>query len=182
MRWRRVVCAVVALLGLSPLAAQEVVTTHSVSVDIVGLMYAFESPLGDRFSLVTRVGTQAGIQYASYRFGGGSESRWGVGLYPVFSVEPRYYYDLAKRYEAGKNATRNSGAFLACNLQYYLPPYYRRHVENCGAFVMTPFWGFRRVWYRHLLFELGGGVNFASVDFKSVSVGPAFNVRLGCLF
>ncbi len=97
-------------------------------------------------------------------------------------MEPRYYYNLSKRYEAGKNAFKNSGGFLSCNLQYYFPPYYRWHVEKKGGFEMTPFWGFRRVWYRHLLFELGGGVSLASTDFKSVSVGPAFNVRLGYLF
>ena len=183
MRLKKFICLFTTVLSLSPLAAQEVVSNHSVSVELAGLMYAYECPLGDRFSLVTRVGTQAGIQYASYSsFWGEREHRWSVGLYPVLSVEPRYYYNLSKRYEAGKNAFKNSGGFLSCNLQYYLPPYYRRHVDNSGGFVMTPFWGFRRVWYRHLLFELGGGLNLASTDLKSVSVGPAFNVRLGYLF
>lgn len=183
MRLKKWVCIVVSVLSLSPLAAQKVVTTHSVSVELAGLMYAYECPLGNRFSLVARVGTQAGIQYSSYSsFWGEREHRWSVGLYPVLSVEPRYYYNLSKRYEAGKNAFKNSGAFLSCNVQYYFPPYYRHQVEGKGGLVVTPFWGFRRVWYRHLLFELGGGLSLASNDFSSVSVGPAFNVRLGYLF
>lgn len=182
MRLKKLVYVVVSVLSLSPLVAQEVVSSHSVSVEIAGLMYAYECPLGNRFSLVARVGTQAGIQYSSYSFWGVSERRWSVALYPALSVEPRYYYNLLKRYEAGKNTFKNSGGFLSCNVQYYFPPYYRRHVENQGGFVVTPFWGFRRVWYRHLLFELGGGVNFFSNESKSVSVGPAFNVRLGYLF
>lgn len=182
MRLKKLVYVVVSVLSLSPLAAQQVVSTHSVSVEIAGLMYAYECPLGNRFSLVARVGTQAGIQYSSYSFLGVSERRWSVALYPTLSVEPRYYYNLSKRYEAGKNTFKNSGGFLSCNVQYYFPPYYRRHVEGQGGFVVTPFWGFRRVWYRHLLFELGGGLNLISTDFKSVSVGPSFNVRLGYLF
>lgn len=183
MRLKKWVCVVVSLLSLSPLAAQQVVSTHSVSVELAGLMYAYECPLGDRFSLVARVGTQAGIQYlSSGSFWGEREHRWSVGLYPVLSVEPRYYYNLPKRYEAGKNTFKNSGAFLSCNLQYDFPPYYRHQVEDKGGFVVTPFWGFRRVWYRHLLFELGGGLNLVTTDFSSVSVGPAFNVRLGYLF
>lgn len=100
MRLKKFICLFTAVLSLSPLAAQEVVSNHSVSVELAGLMYAYECPLGDRFSLVTRVGTQAGIQYASYSsFWGEREHRWSVGLYPVFSVEPRYY-------STSRNATR----------------------------------------------------------------------------
>ena len=140
MRLKKWACVVVSLLSLSPLAAQQVVSTHSVSVELAGLMYAYECPLGDRFSLVARVGTQAGIQYlSSGSFWGEREHRWSVGLYPVLSVEPRYYYNLSKRYEAGKNTFKNSGAFLSCNLQYDFPPYYRHQVEDKGGFVVTPF-------------------------------------------
>ncbi len=183
MRLRTLIYGVVSVLCLSPLAAQQVVPTHSVSVDMIGLMYGYELPLGDKFSLIARAGTQAGIGYSSsYSIWGGSESRWSVGLYPVLSVEPRYYYNLSKRYAAGKNTFRNSGGFLSIDMQYFFPPYYRRHIEGEGGLLITPFWGFRRVWYEHFLFELGGGLNLSTPDFKSVSVSPAFDIRMGYLF
>lgn len=183
MRLRTFVYGVISVLGLSPLVAQNVVSTHSVSIDIVGLMYGYELPLGDKFSLIARAGTQAGIGYSSsYSIWGGSERRWSVGVYPVLSVEPRFYYNLSKRYVAGKNTFGNSGGFLSLNIQYFFPPYYRRHIDGEGGLLVTPFWGFRRVWYEHFLFELGGGINISFADFKSVSAGPAFDIRIGYLF
>ena len=103
MRLKKWVCVVVSLLSLSPLAAQQVVSTHSVSVELAGLMYAYECPMGEKFSLVARVGTQAGIQYSSHSsFWGEREHRWSVGLYPVLSVEPRYYYNLSNATRPGR--------------------------------------------------------------------------------
>ena len=113
-------------------------------------------------------------------------------LAPVFTAEPRWYFNLDKRFETSRTTKNNSGNFLSLKTSYY-PYWYVISSENrirvASVLSLMPTWGFRRHLTKHLAFETGIGLgdryffleNSNSVENRA-SIAFHFQLRLGYTF
>ncbi|RYD85301.1 MAG: hypothetical protein EOP54_31425, partial [Sphingobacteriales bacterium] len=89
----------------------------------------------------------------------------GAVLAPSLSVEPRWYYNIAKRDGKGKYTANNSANFLTLAVEFYpdlflvgsAPSYV--HIPNQISFI--PKWGMRRsIAHSNFNYELGIGLGY----------------------
>ncbi|MFD2826243.1 hypothetical protein ACFSYG_07160 [Leeuwenhoekiella polynyae] len=145
----------------------------SVNILTPGLEYEFG--LTNTTTLDLRLGT--GFAYRKGFFGE------GYGVYPIFNIQYRYYYNFKKRNTKDRNTTNNSANYLALsgalqtgkpiigNLEYY---------EDYFG-VIGPIWGLQR-YYKSgfkLDLNLGGGLGFN--DYNKAYFSPILGFRLGWL-
>jgi hypothetical protein len=144
---------------------------HSVSVDLLGLHYAYELPIGRTATIIGRVGANFG---AAWTGAGGGDWRTGIGvpwgnfrmIAPSIDIEPRWYYGLDRRKNHGRGTFGNSGSFLSLRAQGRFPYYisdYDSGWDDMMVFV-SPVWGLRRVWNDHWLFEFTAGARLGVTD------------------
>lgn len=137
---------------------------HSVSLDLLGIHYAYELPLWRTGTIIGRVGANFG--------GAGGSARTGTGFYygdywavmPSLELEPRWYYGLDRREMHGRSTEGNAGSFLALRVQsrfrgYASDGYYGGVMG--GVTFVSPVWGMRRTWASGLMLEFTTGVRFA---------------------
>ncbi len=170
---------------------------HSVSIDLIGLHYAYELPIARKATIIGRIGANFGA--AGYGNGGGNW-RTGAGvpwngdflmIVPSIDIEPRWYYGLDRREEHGRDSYGNVGSFLSLKVQSRFPGYISdsnlKPME--GVTFLSPAWGLRRVWRDHWLLEFSTGVRFgiAHKDYRLWNDRNALdyldvNVRFGYSF
>ena len=97
------------------------------------------------------------------------------------AIEPRFYYNLKKRHRNGKRTWGNSGGYLSVNFGYSFPITITSGVKAAHIYVITPYWGFRRVW-KHFLFDLSGGVGYIGSSNGTSAVYPGLRIGLGYRF
>jgi hypothetical protein len=88
---------------------------------------------------------------------------------PVFTLEPRWYYNLGKRVSKGKSIAQNTGNFTTVKLSY-TPDWFllgnREYINVPNQISILPIWGIRRQLGEIFNFEAGLGLGFRYV-FKS---------------
>jgi hypothetical protein len=105
---------------------------------------------------------------------------------PVFTVEPRWYFNLARRANKGKTTIGNSGDFIALKASYY--PYWhvvsgQSRIRVASLFSLIPTWGFKRNIGRHFTYEAGIGFGdrytfFRNLSFSEIDVNLGVNLHL----
>jgi len=129
---------------------------HSLQTDLNGLFYVHERGLNEELTL--RI--EAGIKQA-FRTRTIIPVINVYSLRPVVTIEPRYYYNLAKRAAKEKNTDNNSGNFVGFAASYE-PDFVFNSDDNSvrGRSVLTlmPHWGIRRQLGRHFDFEFTAGL------------------------
>lgn len=162
---------------------------HSVSLDLLGLTYAYELPVARRFSIIGRAGVDAGLvwKWSSSEFtipdGGSITSKLAFAILPSLEIEPRFYYGLDRRASKGRNTFGNQGSFVSMRFQGYLPfGIVSKGTEVIGLVGVAPTWGMRRVWGDHWMFEFTSGVMFAVNGEGTFHWAPDLNVRFGYAF
>lgn len=116
---------------------------------------------------------------------------FGVGL----NLEPRYYYNLNKRYNAGKRIDKNSANFFSTKIIYIPKLFYRGnqpHLKSLSMVWIIPTWGIKRHIGKNFMYEVGIGANFPilskSVAYQSLMkyyplpFVPYAHVRIGYSF
>ncbi len=130
---------------------------HSISLNYLGLRYAYEHPIGRTGTIIGRAGADFGAAWGDGFFG--DYSYWMAA--PVLEVEPRWYYGLDRRAAKGRRTAGNAGSFLSLGLQNYFPGYISdRSLKMSGVTTLSPTWGFRRVWGSGWMFEFRTGLVF----------------------
>ena len=98
-----------------------------------------------------------------------TEFRSGIAviLYPVLTIEPRWYYNLNKRERKSRRIDGNSGDFVSFktsfhpNWIYLAKESHRREYYNnfiVGNLSIIPTWGIRRNIGNHFNYEVGIGL------------------------
>jgi hypothetical protein len=137
---------------------------HSVSIDLIGLRYAYELPIARKATIIGRVGANFGAAWFT-----GGEWRTGITLpygdylmiSPSIDIEPRWYYGLDRREMHSRSSAGNSGSFLSLKVQHRFPGYISDdYIRMVGTTFASPTWGLRRVWRDHWLFEFTTGLRF----------------------
>ena len=142
----------------------QTVSGHSISLNGIGLAYSYEYAFAPKGTIIFSAGS-------SYAFGrilqlkmeSLREFHIDTKDYHLvtgdLAIEPRFYYNLKKRHRNGKRTWGNSGGYLSVNFGYSFPITITSGVKAAHIYVITPYWGFRRVW-KHFLFDLSGGVGY----------------------
>lgn len=114
---------------------------HKISFFPLG--YAYERKIGDEFTI------EAGIDFSfdAYYEDDNVFEDYALVINPTIHVEPRYYYNLEKRYRRGRNVTYNSASYIGIFSELRMNPLIE---EKNGIdpvydrFVVGPVWGIQR--------------------------------------
>lgn len=157
MKQTIILLAAIALTGFTSIAQKVEDQLWGVSVGISPLSVYNETALGKQIALRSEL--NVGFAWlAGNAYSGSSE--WG--FIPVIILEPRYYYNLQKRYDKGKHTHNNSGNYLSLNLGYQ--PGLIIGTENLDihpSLHIIPTFGFRRSIGQHFNFSSAIGLGYS---------------------
>lgn len=148
----------------------------------IGIWAHNEFKLSSFVSLRSEIGIQMG-------FSTDKDDKTITAIFPRISMEPRWYYNLSKRSNNGKNIYKNSGNYFSIfsiynsNKTIYSS---NDNVEYVSSFAIAPKWGIKRTYNKHLTFETGFclGPQFYTQDFigKKSDVYVDLSLRIGYTF
>ncbi|MGB7786036.1 MAG: hypothetical protein WBL27_08050 [Salinimicrobium sp.] len=139
---------------------------YGLQIGMLGVWAHNELRLHGNTSLRTEVGFDTGLFSSNADYSG---TDVGVVFIPSISLEPRFYYNLRKRINKGKNITKNSGNFIALRLNYRPDWFTLSNVDNTSVadnIAIIPKWGIKRTFWNHLTYELGAGVGYRKYFLK----------------
>jgi len=128
-----------------------------------------EFKLTNAIALRAEAGLNAGIWFGS------QYEDIGYVFTPVISVEPRWYYNLNKRVEKGRDIKGNSGNFISLKASF-MPDWFllnnddlkwngmaMAEPETHNQISIIPTWGIRRTLGKHFDYEAGFGLGYAYI-------------------
>jgi len=180
----------VFLFGFSLLFNAQVVSveksTYGIQTGVLGIYFHNETKLSDQIALRSEIGLDSGI------FGGTFYRETGYFFTPVFTLEPRWYYNLEKRLAKQKTINGNCGNFFSLKTSYnsnwfVVSNYDNLTVENQISIVPT--WGIKRNINKHFTYEAGIGIGYRHIFYKDSQfhknqdeVIPNIHLRIGYRF
>jgi len=168
----------ICLVALTTYAQEPSVekSNFGVQLGIIGFFSNYEIKLSSQFTLRSEIGYEA--YYINTNASNNSDK---IRFAPVISAEPRWYYNLKKRYNQGKNIDRNSGNFVALKIAYHFINMEIREILNFNSPSVIPYWGFRKTWNKRSHYEILVGPNL-NISNNSFTVGAYVTGRLGIDF
>ena len=151
---------VAILLGSINSYSQTAKSQHKVYIPLwIGAGYGYELKVADQFTI------SAQADYRAY-IGDDNFAVDNFVFSPRVTIEPRYYYNLKKRAEKGKNINSNSANYFSLDMSYELP------VGLSGmrdfpqqTFRILPTWGIRRELSEHFTMDFGIYVGFKAKEY-----------------
>lgn len=142
----------------------------SIQMGYLGIWWNYESRLAKNWALRSEIGYEAPLLATIASDTRGLELR--PDQYPLFSpvlaLEPRWYYNSAKRQGNSKNTFHNSGNYASLAARYYpeilgYSPIGTNEVD--GGFFIVASWGMRRnINYRwNIELGLGAGIDLTEI-------------------
>lgn len=177
---------VIAFICLSFIGkAQNISVEKSINqmqVGLLGTWISNETRLCNSITLKSEIGFDAG-------FVGTSNGTQYVAA-PVFSVSPRWYYNLQSRVNKSKSVGGNSANFLSLETSFH-PDWFVISNQSGSTIYnqvsIIPTWGLRRAIGNHFNYEVGAGIGYRHIftpSFYSDINEAAFNLilRVGYTF
>ncbi|PRX45265.1 DUF3575 domain-containing protein [Salegentibacter salegens] len=164
------------LFTFSSINAQDQASVEDglLSINILTPGLEYEYGLTNSTTLDLRAGSAFGYRDNSY-FGE------DFGIYPTFNVQYRYYYNLEKRLNKGKNIKNNSANYIALSGSVQSGKPIIGDLEYSEGYFGTvgPVWGLQRYYGSGFKLDLnlgaGYGFNESGDSFLSLLIG----IRLG---
>ena len=133
-------------------------SVFSVQTGLVGVWANNELKLSNKFALRTEIG----IELGSFTYSDSYNQEIEYAGIPVFTLEPKWYYNLERRVRKGKSIRGNSGNSVSLKINYMAPNLFMvSDIENFNGadqINIIPKWAIRRVYGKHFNFEFGLGV------------------------
>ncbi|MFA9191957.1 hypothetical protein AAGV28_11320 [Flavobacterium sp. FZUC8N2.13] len=130
----------------------------------VGIWIYNESKLSNSIAFRSELGLENDFTVGDHY------SDTGFILQPVLTIEPRYYYNLAKRNSRGKNIAKNSGNYLSIRTSYH-PDWFvvnlNDNVTKTADMAIIPTWGIKRQIRSHFTYEAALGLGYRIVYLKA---------------
>lgn len=166
MKIIRLIIVFITLLSTRPAFTQQVECLHSVKLGFPGITYSYEHALGKQVSINFETGGYLGMLNNNFY------------LRPVFQFEPRFYYNVKKRFDQGK-FLNNSASFFSLTSSSIFDDFSFKN--NTPEFFIIPKWGFRRAIGNHFIFEtqIGAGLKFYR---SSSQFMPGLDLKFGYVF
>ena len=143
---------------------------YGVQVGLFGVDFYNERSLSDKFTFKSEFSLYGGFRSGAQYF-----------LYPVFNIEPKYYYNIDKRAKEGKNIKNNGANYLSVSVSY-IPDWFvisNYEVGNVKNRVrVIPTFGIRRNFGDNFNYEFNVGVGYAYTFDENVK-GSDYAVDLG---
>ncbi|WKS95412.1 hypothetical protein [Riemerella columbina] len=145
--------------------------TYNAEIGFVGAWVNTEIGLSDQWAVRAEIGTlpkwYAGV---------------GTGWFLDASLEPRYYYNIKRRAEQGKNTTANAANFLTVGISYRPEKSFGGQYTDYQSISIVPKWGIRRNLGDHFHYEVGAGFGFRH-QFNDLNYGEIdLHLRIGYHF
>ena len=131
-----------------------------VQVGLFGADVYNEAKLAEEWVLRSQFSLNSSI------WGGDLYSNTGFALTPSLSIAPKYYYNLKKRSENGKNTTNNSANYLSLRIDYFPNWFVISNVKNLSVndgIFFTPTYGIRRNFAENFNYEFRAGLGFGTL-------------------
>jgi hypothetical protein len=165
----------------------------NIQTGLVGFWASYEARLSDRWTLRTEAGLDLWAYETNESTPSGTKTETGTALVPSISLEPRWYYNIAKRNREGKHTVNNSANFITVAIEYYPDLFLIGSVPDDiyvpDQISIIPKWGMRRsIANSNFNYELGGGVGYtayleeAGNMKQSSDVAIDFHARIGYTF
>ena len=129
-----------------------------IQTGFLGLWYYNEFKLSYSIALRSEIGL--GFDFDNFTVFETNLNRKTFGMAPVFTVEPRWYYNLGRRVYKSKNKSGNSGNFFSIKTTYHpdwfiitIPQFDSAKVSPQISIIPT--WGIKRNIGRHFNYETG---------------------------
>jgi len=161
-----IILSLVFVLSLVSVNAQE---SNQVSVEeslygiqtgVLGFWGHTERRLANKIALRAEIGLDAALFGGSIYF---EDNRINYAFTPVITIEPRWYYNIGKRFEKGKAMDKNSANFFTISFSYNPDLFVISNVDNVNVFNqirIVPKWAIKRTIAKHLTYEAGIGLGY----------------------
>lgn len=103
---------------------------------------------------------------------------------PAITIQPKYYYNIGKRAEKGKNTNNNSANYFGLHVSY-IPDWFfisnRKSVVLSNQIHFIPTYGIRRIIAENINFEIKAGFGYCTStgDNREGSAIFEFSVKIG---
>ena len=132
-------------------------SVFGVQTGILGIWAHNELKLSDQIVLRSELGLDSGI------WGGTFYEKTGFLMAPVFTLEPRWYYNFNKRKKRSRRTDGNSGNFISLKTSHHPDWFVISNYDNINIvsdFSIVPTWGIRRNIGKHFNYETGIGIGY----------------------
>lgn len=114
---------------------------HKVSIFPLG--YAYEKKIGQEFTI--EMG--ADFSFDTYYKDASDFQDYALAVNPTIHLEPRYYYNLERRYRRGRNVSNNAASYIGIYSELILNPLIEEnnnYFPVYDRFRIGPAWGMQR--------------------------------------
>jgi len=162
------------IAGSNPILAQQVRGTSSLELGLLNIGYIQEIPVSQMATLIVYTGLEGSVGY--------SNTHINYAFVPALGIEPRLYYNIAKRASQKKNTAYNSANYVALSTYYTFGKAFSNYNFVPEPSVMiSPLWGLQRAIGKHILYHVAVGPLFyktgKNVDI-TLNVDISFNFHL----
>jgi hypothetical protein len=179
---KAIITTILSIIFFSNILAQNVSVDKSlwsIQTGLIGFWINNESKVSNSTVLRAEVGIEATSLYFS-------NQQTYYTLNPTIKIEPRWYYNLSKRFKNEKNTTRNAANFVSFQIRIYpqdLVITNNKSVSSVNEQSFIPTWGLRRNLNKQFNYEFGIGAGLSYDIFKlnnsrPSELSPAINLHL----
>ena len=140
--------------------AQESTLGKNITGVQVGL---FEFDVYNEARIADKISLRAEIALFPAIWGGDLyDTKSGFALYPAFTLVPKYYYNVNRRVEKGKNTKNNAANYLGLQIRY-LPGWVMSNHKDMGLpsqINFIPTYGLRRNFLKKFNYEFKVGLGY----------------------
>lgn len=178
---KRLILLASILLGIHAFSQEKASVEKSVTgvqIGFFGAEFYNEAKLSESFALRSQLELYPSI------WGGDFYSKTGFALTPTISLTPKFYYNLQKRKDLGRNISNNSGNYLALKVEY-IPDWFvisnTKDMHVSQTISIVPTWGFRRNFAKNFNYEFKAGLGIGKILKKgySIQVVPDLSFKIG---
>ena len=178
---KKIILMTTLFLGIQVFSQEKASVEKSVTgiqIGFFGAEFYNEARLSEKFSLRSQLELYPSI------WGGDTYSKTGFALTPAISVTPKFYYNLQKRKDLGKNISNNSGNYVALKVEY-IPDWFvisnTKDIHVSETISIVPTWGLRRNFAKNFNYEFKAGLGVGKILKKgySTQVIPDLSFKIG---
>lgn len=152
------VFALVSLAG----KAQNTGVEKNVAGIQVGL---FGADLYNETKLSEKISLRAEASLFPAIWGGDIYAKTGFAFYPALTLQPKFYYNIGKRSENGKNIKNNSANYFGLQVRY-VPDWFvisnEKNLSLSNQINFIPTYGFRRNFAEKFNYEFKAGIGYGT--------------------
>lgn len=118
-------------------------------------------------------------------WGGDMFAKTGFAFYPAITIQPKYYYNITKRAEKGKNTKNNSANYFGLQVRY-VPDWFvisnTKNLSLSNQINIIPTYGFRRNFAENFNYEFKAGLGYGTTfgnDFNTSGAILDLSMKIG---